>query len=159
MEVKERRMENNLITIGTGVLASGLWSFMKFILTAFFVDDTYQKVLTEQNAVILAITFWSVALINLGVHSYIGFSARAEGKRKRKGAYLVLTGIVAFVKSIAVVSEIVLLFRTDHGMIALLISLVIDTTATVFLVELMITSTAIRRIKKLRQQEAEQRES
>ena len=70
-----------------------------------------------------------------------------------------LTGIVAFVKSIAVVSEIVLLFRTDHGMIALLISLVIDTTATVFLVELMINSTAIRRIKKLRQKEAEQRES
>ena len=39
MGAKTRRLENNLMTVGTGVAAFGVWALVKYILTAFVLNE------------------------------------------------------------------------------------------------------------------------
>ncbi len=144
VKAKENKTEVNLITIGTGVIFFGLWTFIKFMLSYFLADD---RINNNDSGVIYVFTF-VFALFLAFLHCYIGLSARAEGNGKKKSpVYIVVAGILVFLINLFIVIEIFLIFTSEFTF-SLIISVIIDTTSMVFLVELIVNSIKIRQIRK-----------
>ena len=80
---------------------------------------------------------------------FIGLSARAEGKGKRKSVlYLVFTGIIMLVYSFLIIFEAVYFMVQLKHIFTMIVTLIIDVTSLVFLIELMINSIRIRKLRK-----------
>ncbi len=96
MGAKTRRLENNLVTLGTGIIAFGLWAFIKLLLTVMFLGSAYFADSPEEQRLAVVIATWVVAVLTLLMYVWIGLSARAEGKGKRKKpVYLFVVGMIS----------------------------------------------------------------
>ena len=94
MEVKTRRLENNVITLGTGIIAFSIWALLKYAMT-FFSDLSYADEMSAGARVIFFASVIVISLTDVLFHFYIGVSARSEGKGKKKSPlYLVLTAFI-----------------------------------------------------------------
>ena len=149
MDAKIRKTEINLITLGTGVIFFGVWTLVKSLVSFFLLDTEISENLSDEMFIFTIITFWSLIAISFLLNFYVGLSARALGKGKNKSSFfLVVAGIIVFFRSILVVLEIIAAIF-DHGdSINLLISAFIDITTIVFLVELMVYSIRLKKIRK-----------
>lgn len=149
MDAKIRKTEINLITLGTGVIFFGVWTLVKSLVSFFLLDTEIRENLSDEMFIFTIITFWSLIAISFLLNFYVGLSARALGKGKNKSSFfLVVAGIIVFFRSILVVLEIIAAIF-DHGdSINLLISAFIDITTIVFLVELMVYSVRLKKIRK-----------
>lgn len=149
MDAKIRKTEINLITLGTGVIFFGVWTLVKSLVSFFLLDAEIRENLSDEMFIFTIITFWSLIAISFLLNFYVGLSARALGKGKNKSSFfLVVAGIIVFFRSILVVLEITAAIF-DHGdSINLLISAFIDITTIVFLVELMVYSVRLKKIRK-----------
>ena len=63
MDVKIRKTEINLITIGTGVIVLAAWTLVKFLITYFFIglnlgDDS------SSNNIVTYLLIWSFSIIS-----------------------------------------------------------------------------------------------
>ncbi len=157
MNVKARKMEINLITLGTGVILFSAWLFIKFALSYLIYGSDFDEELDEEMMTAANIFLWITAALSSLIYFYIGQSARSEGKGKRKsGFYLFLTGTVILFGALAILLEIVLLSGNTLELIPMLVTLIIDITSQVILIELMVNAVGIR---KLRKKEAQAHES
>lgn len=139
-----RKTEINLITLGSGVILFGLWTLVKFLLTILFADKN-----DNDYAAFFSLSAWVLTLIEFSLRCYIGFSARSEGQGKRKGVlYLVITSIIIFFYFAIIALEIAILFISPEYIFYVIIALIIDSTSTIFLIELMINSVRLRRLRK-----------
>jgi len=155
METELRRRRINLLTLGAGVIAFGIWSVLKTYLyimvdpipMEFDVPEQFQK-----KALIVAYVMVTVILLfDLGLRSYIGLSARAEGLGKKKGnAYIVVTAMMLIV-NIAAWIVYLFLYNYDDGHEALMdyvVSLVVDFTSIVILAQLLYNAILVRRLSR-----------
>lgn len=139
-----RKTEINLITIGTGVILFGLWTFVKFFLTSVFADINHLE-----NSDLFSISAWIITIIELTIRCYIGFSARSEGRGKRKRIlYLILTSFIILIYLPIIALEVLIIFVTPGYIFNMIITLIIDATSVIFLLELMIDSIRLRRLRK-----------
>lgn len=147
MEVKIRRLESNLTTIGTGVIAFGFWGFLKFVLSYLFLGA--QSVGIEDDAtVVLTVFAWGFAILTPLVYFWIGMSARAEGRGKRKSVlYLLMVGWIIFFSTIVILLELYSLTALNDWF-EIIVTLIIDLTRYVFLIELMVYSISLRKLRK-----------
>ena len=65
MGAKTRRLENNLVTLGTGIIAFGLWAFIKLLLTVMFLGSAYFADSPEEQRLAVVIATWVVAVLTL----------------------------------------------------------------------------------------------
>jgi len=155
METELRRRRINLLTLGAGVIAFGIWSVLKTYLyimvdpipMEFDVPEQFQK-----KALIVAYVMVTVILLfDLGLRSYIGLSARAEGLGKKEGnAYIVVTAMMLIV-NIAAWIVYLFLYNYDDGHEALMdyvVSLVVDFTSIVILAQLLYNAILVRRLSR-----------
>lgn len=155
MDARIRKAEIELTTLGSGVIAFGAWTFIKTALNYIFigfdaVED--QDEITKTTVVILT---WVIIAVDLLVRVYVGFSARAEGRNKRRKTplYIILAGGVLFFTVIIALAEIVMLVLMTGGLLNLLVNIIIDITSGVMLLELMINAVRVRRYRKEVQKE------
>ena len=148
MDVKIRRLESNLTTIGTGIIAFGFWGFLKFILSYLFLGAQSVGIDGDEYITVIAVFVWAVAILIPLVYLWIGMSARAEGRGKRKSAlYLFMVGWIIFVSTIAILLELYSLSKLKDWF-EIIVTLIIDLTRYVFLIELMVYSITLRKLRK-----------
>lgn len=148
MDVKIRRLESNLTTIGTGIIAFGFWGFLKFILSYLFLGAQSVGIDGDEYITVVAIFVWAVAILIPLVYLWIGMSARAEGRGKRKSIlYLFMVGWIIFVSTIAILMELYSLSKLKDWF-EIIVTLIIDLTRYVFLIELMVYSISLRKLRK-----------
>ena len=155
MDVKIRKLESNLTTIGTGVIAFGFWGFLKFILSYLFLGAQSVGIDGDEYITVIAVFVWAVAILIPLVYLWIGMSARAEGRGKRKSAlYLFMVGWIIFVSTIAILLELYSLSKLKDWF-EIIVTLIIDLTRYVFLIELMVYSISLRKLRKEQSRGAE----
>lgn len=147
METKIRRLENNVFTLGTGVIAFSVWALLRYTVS-FFLDLSYVEGLEPAVRVAFLIIIVGFALSDVLLHLYIGVSARSEGKGKKKTpVYLVLTVIVIMVYLLAIGYELYLLYFT-RNYFTMLVTMLTDVTSVVIFIELFVYAVQLRRIRR-----------
>ena len=149
MDAKARRLENNLYTIGTGVIAFSFWSFAKFVLYFLIFGPEWIVDPEEEYRTAVLIIVWIFAVVIPLLYLWIGLSARAEGKGKRKRIpYLIITGFIALISLLGVSLDLMSFFYSESGIGNVIITFIIDLTRMVFLIELLASSASLRKIKR-----------
>ncbi len=160
MEAKIRRLENNLVTIGTGVVILSLWTLFKTILYVIVywgkIKDLTSTLQPMETALVFGMVFAAV-LIEFVLHSFIGLSARKEGEGKKiRPIYLIITEIILLLYAALILIELLPLFRAEYFSLISVVSIVIDVTSFAFLIDMISSSVRLRKLKK---QKAEKEES
>ena len=160
MEAKIRRLENNLVTLGTGVVILSLWTLFKTILYVIVywgkIKDLTSTLQPMETALVFGMVFAAV-LIEFVLHSFIGLSARKEGEGKKiRPIYLIITEIILLLYAALILLELLLLFRAEYFSLISVVSIVIDVTSFAFLIDMISSSVRLRKLKK---QKAEKEES
>lgn len=160
MEAKIRRLENNLVTIGTGVVILSLWTLFKTILYVIVywgkIKDLTSTLQPMETALVFGMVFAAV-LIEFVLQSFIGLSARKEGEGKKiRPIYLIITEIILLLYAALILIELLPLFRAEYFSLISVVSIVIDVTSFAFLIDMISSSVRLRKLKK---QKAEKEES
>lgn len=146
MGAQIRRLENTLTTIGTGIVAMAIWQTIKVILQLTLLNQIEKNEETI-SGVIIAI---SITVILGLIECYIGFSARSEGKGKKKsGVYLVWTGLYLAAFFVVLVFEIYLIFTDFDFTVSTIVIAIIDISAFVLNIEMMVSAIKVRRLRKI----------
>ena len=152
MEAKKRRLENNLVTLGTGIIAFGLWAFIKLLLTVFFLGNAYFKDTAEEDRLAALIVTLVVAVLMLLMYVWLGLSARAEGKGKKKNPfYLIVVGLISLFNIVTIPLSILYLlteFNEIEDPLTVFVTIIIDVTTMIFLIQLIYSSVLLRIIGK-----------
>lgn len=152
MGAKTRRLENNLVTLGTGIIAFGLWAFIKLILTVVFLGSAYFEDSPEERRLAVMIATWVIAVLTLLMYVWLGLSARAEGNgKKKKPVYLFVVGIISVYGFVMILIEVFIIitkFNEIGDPFSLFITIIIDVTRMIFLIELIYSSVTLRKIRR-----------
>ena len=155
METTIRRLNDQIYTLGTGIIAFAAWTLLKFTLYC----TVYQKNLVAEMNVdlpmddrVLQVTIiivWIIMFLDALFQCLIGFSARADGRGKRKSVfYLVLIGLRLLYFIPAVLAEAKSFITVETGLLYAVITLFIDGTSIVLLVELLVCAVRVRVMRK-----------
>ncbi len=148
MSAIKNKIEINLITTGTGLMFFGLWTFIKFFLTIVFLGVEYDDNTSDEVKLIATIiTIIAVAIVS-ALFCYVGLSARAEGKGKKKSVvYLIVNGFILFFHILIIILEAAALLFGEN-ILTIIITMIIDATAAVLMLEVMINSIKLRKIRR-----------
>ncbi len=148
MSAIKNKIEINLITTGTGLMFFGLWTFIKFFLTIVFLGVEYDDNTSDEIKLIATIiTIIAVAIVS-ALFCYVGLSARAEGKGKKKSVmYLIVNGFLLFFHILIIILEAAALLFGEN-ILTIIITMIIDATAAVLMLEVMINSIKLRKIRR-----------
>ena len=148
MSAIKNKIEINLITTGTGLMFFGLWTFIKFFLTIVFLGVEYDDNTSDEVKLIATIiTIIAVAIVS-ALFCYVGLSARAEGKGKKKSVvYLIVNGFLLFFHILIIIVEAAALLFGEN-ILTIIITMIIDATAAVLMLEVMINSIKLRKIRR-----------
>lgn len=150
MERELQRSRSSLVISGTAVIAFGLWSVIKLVLSFLLLPDQYSDYLTIDGPgagkalQILALAV--VGLFVLGVHVYVGLCARSEGiKGKRRYFYLAVAILMILFTAASIVLNV--LYPGDSIM-DLIIQILVDITFIAALAELIYSSIVLKRLRR-----------
>ena len=148
MSAIKNKIEINLITTGTGLMFFGLWTFIKFFLTIVFLGVEYDDNTSDEVKLIATIiTIIAVAIVS-ALFCYVGLSARAEGKGKKKSVmYLIVNGLILFFHILIIILEAAALLFSEN-ILTIIITMIIDAPAAVLMLEVMINSIKLRKIRR-----------
>ncbi len=149
MEVQKRKLEINLKTIGTGVILFGVWTFVKFAVNFMLFGSELDEAIGEKARLAFIIVAWIGASLDALSHLYIGMSAKAEGGGKRKGRFFLgLTAVITVLYALVLPVDVAAIFLQQESLTALIVTFIIDATATVFLAEVFLYTVKLRRLRK-----------
>lgn len=144
-----RRLENDLMILGEGIVLISAWTFLKFVITLIAFRNVK---ITPDVDLLYLVMLGVLGIILVGIfllYSFVGLSARSESRGKRKRPiYLILAGILTVTRTLVILSEIVSFFFTRSGVLTIIISLVIDMTSLVFMLEIMGAAVRLRKLRK-----------
>ena len=148
MSAIKNKIEINLITTGTGLMFFGLWTFIKFFLTIVFLGVEYDDNTSDEVKLIATIIAIIAVAIISALFCYVGLSARAEGKGKKKSVmYLIVNGFLLFFHILIIILEAAALLFGEN-ILTIIITMIIDATAAVLMLEVMINSIKLRKIRR-----------
>ena len=148
MSAIKNKIEINLITTGTGLMFFGLWTFIKFFLTIVFFGGEYDDNTSDEVKLIATIIAIIAVAIISALFCYVGLSARAEGKGKKKSVvYLIVNGFLLFFHILIIILEAAALLFGEN-ILTIIITMIIDATAAVLMSEVMINSIKLRKIRR-----------
>ena len=148
MSAIKNKIEINLITTGKGLMFFGLWTFIKFFLTIVFLGVEYDDNTSDEVKLIATIIAIIAVAIVSALFCYVGLSARAEGKGKKKSVvYLIVNGFLLFFHILIIILEAAALLFGEN-ILTIIITMIIDATAAVLMSEVMINSIKLRKIRR-----------
>ena len=143
MKKRLRRNQNYLVMIGTGVIILGFWSVIKTVMflilepqdiTGFSSTIQISGMPIHTSYLILVV----LLSIELATRLYVGLSARSEGFGARKGiTYVIFAILLSILHLAAIVASIASGFRFYDNPADAAVSLLMDITSLVTLVELI----------------------
>ena len=183
---KLRKYESILVISGLGVVAFGLWSIIRAAIYYFlnpldirdyFSDEDLAEMAADGDAngisfftdnmdVVMTTFIFAIMVIDLLLRIYIGLSARAYGRgRRRRGFFIVVAWILAILTLTGVAFSIYDFFKPiidtiqtkDVGALdwsarsgdhAASVSVLVDITSFLVLLELCISSLIVKRTRK-----------
>ena len=169
-EAKLRKYEHALVISGVGVIAFGLWSIIKaaiyFILIpmeqlskAKASDDLAELQalgLTDRGiGYLIAVSILFALIVDFALRLYIGRSAVYDGRRlkKKRFTYVVLAILVAASLASSLLQRCIALGSGDaavwaDAMSSANVSIVVDMTSLLALIEMIIAAIMVRRLRK-----------
>lgn len=157
MDIELRRRRINLSTLGTGVVAFGVWNVLKTILYIFASPVNFVDVddAGAYGAVVSLISYALLGLLlalDLSLRLYIGLSARAEGRGRRKGSGYIIAAAALFAMTAAYyVAAWVTHSNTrleNQAALDYYVSMFVDITAMIMLGDLLYTAIRARKLEK-----------
>lgn len=157
MEIELRRRRINLMALGSGVIAFGVWSVLKTFLYiwvdtyVFEFPDIAPEYIPAANAIAYAMLGFFM-LIDLALRLYIGLSARSVGMGQRKSrAYIILAALILV--SSAVTWILMLMSHTstrleNQSAMDYYVSLFVELSSAAVLAEMVYTAIRIRKLEK-----------
>ena len=155
MQREIRRCHDHLVSIGTGVSLFGIWTVVRIIMKIILEREMIMSETMGSNpevsqglaTAIIVLLVATVSVIILGIHLYIGLSARKEGlDGKQRTGYLIATGFFIIIYCIGIAVEL-LSFRTlFQSTTDGVVTIFIDITVIVTLVELMFNAVRVRKL-------------
>ena len=155
METELRRRRSELLTLGYGIIAFGLWSVLKTYLYTWVDPIIGEADVTAENrtaAVIVAyIMITMVLAVDFGLRLYVGMSARAEGMGKKKGrgyiivaALMLLISVLLWFLSLGYIQS-----RAENdSLMDYIISMVVDLTSIAILARLVYNAVKVRQLRR-----------
>lgn len=143
MRMRLRRNQNYLVIIGTGVIVFGIWSVIKAVMflvlggqdiSGFFSD-------VQLSGMPIRMGYLSVVgllAVELAARMIVGLCARAEGYGRKMGnGYVLLAIALSVFHLLAVVTGISSRFRFYDSPADGLVSLLMDLTSLITLIEMV----------------------
>ncbi len=156
MEKELRRCSVTLVSLGTGMIAFGVWTVLNAVLY-FLMGQGLEVDAREYGAVsVLLVKIFTfifvllVTLIALWLHVIIGRAARAEGMGNRpRRNYLPLAGFVLACNLVITAVSIAGFFldSPEQGLLASLASMAVQLTSDFFQYKLIVTARRLRRLR------------
>ena len=153
LQARVRRLQDTLSIVGIGVIAFASWSLVKSVLLLLLYDEETQRQFYSINDSIsmhdFYIAFVIIVGIDLAIRLYVGLSARAEGRGKRKGAvYLVIATILA-ITSVVGIAFVLLGMSSGPSLFDMFMTVVIEATSVATLVLMVFCALRLRRLNRL----------
>lgn len=157
METELRRRRIDLMTLGSGVIAFGVWSVVKSILYLMVMPSDFSslEIDPELRGIAVALGYAFVILLIVLTQSlrlYVGLAARAEGRGRKKGpAYIV---IVVLILAFDTAVWLILLGDFWSGKLSnqsrldYVVSTAVDLTSMATLVDLLYTALRVRKLSR-----------
>lgn len=154
MEREIRRCQDHLISIGTGVSLFGIWTVIRIVMSIIverrFIMSEIQKSTEEDPVLVMTVLCLIAVLLSiliLSIHLYIGLSARREGlDEKKRTGYLIVNGLFIIIYCIAITAELICFRKAFYSIADGIITIFIDITMLVTLVELMFNAVRVRKL-------------
>lgn len=157
MERRLRKSQNNLVVIGYGVIAFGVWSVIKIVLYTALNTDI--NMLSAEGETVPVEVFWFIMLIflafELSLRLYVGFSAVYEGRgRKKRFGYIILALLMALI-SFALVAANLAAFGSDESPGKTVVTIIVEASSSIMLAEMAIFAVRVKLLgRKLAEQES-----
>ena len=158
METERRRRQIALSTLGSGVIVFGAWSILKTLLylwvtpSAAALPDDISPEFAHAAKIILNMMVGCFLAADMGLRLYLGLSARAESRGRRKSAVYIVLGAVMLLVNLYVMFYTLLnigqLRLEKQSEIDYYVSLFVDTTSTAMLAELLYNAVRLRQLEK-----------
>ncbi len=158
-----RHKKDNLIISGIALMVIGVWDIVKFamaiILNPKMLLDAVKDAGIEPGQevvgeVIFLIIFIVLLLFDLGIRCFIGLSARAEGRGKKKGwLYLIIAVLMACLLLSAIYTSAYSLFNDVEKALpdswdSIAASSLLDILSVIAIVDIIISSVTVKKIRK-----------
>lgn len=162
MQRELRKYENSLSVSGLVVILFGLWSVLKLGLRLVFstlglmntAEDTIVDPEIQKGFLYLAIAILAVLILELGLRLYIGLTARAESRGKKKTVvYLIIAVLLAAYSVYSLVALIRSFAAVDF--FESLVSVLVELSGLFALAELIFSAIKVKQIRKKMEEEAE----
>ena len=158
MEKELRRRRISLMTLGSGVIAFGVWSLLKTFLYLWVdpIPMDFEDIPPEFRHIAVIIGYVLVGIfmaIDLSLRLYLGRSARAAGRGTKKSCAYIVVAVLLLASS--AVSLILILFSKDGGrtsnqsVMDYYVSLFVEFTSMSILAELVYTAIRVKKLEKL----------
>ena len=150
-----RKNQNTLVIVGKGVIAFGVWTAVKTVLSAMLMDDIENAIQgAETGEPVPALAVYAILavilLLLLGFRALIGRAAIAEGRGRKSGwLYLVLAGLLALTDLAALVTSIVWIEDAFKSVMDLVVTVVVELTSIVTTAELILSAIRVKRLTRL----------
>ena len=156
-ERRLNKLNEMLIVSGTGVITFGFWTVIKVFLMLIFkfdeINDLMDGDLTnpEQRWDVILIMI-IVCLIIIGIRSYVGLSARAEGMGRHKRVSYIIVAVFMLVFEVAGTIEglDMLVDASFDKTVDNVIELLVDITSYIILIQMIISAIGVRIVKARR---------
>lgn len=159
-DIKNRRLKDILISSGTGVVMFAVWGVVRTILNFTLVNknnNEFAEITSELGEgqyadiffAVLAILTCAILAAEVGIRLFVGLSARAEGKGKKRGwAYVIVAYIMIPIYLAGLVVSIINIATVNTGIIDMIVTVLVEATSLFAFVELAVSATRLKRIKK-----------
>lgn len=143
---------------GTGVIMFAVWSLLRTVMTfiisrntgidMFLTTDAEGAPELDMLPVMIAIFIFIIA-IELGIRLFVGLSARAEGKgRKKSMLYIIIACIMIPIYIAAIVFGIISATGGTMNVLDTVISLCVEVTSVLAYIELVVSGIKVKRLTK-----------
>ena len=151
LRLQMRKNQSDLAAIGLGVIAFGIWSVIKSVLSVAL--DTERALGSFEGDKYLILAFWIMLAIllaiDLALRFYIGSSAIAEGKgASRSAGYIVLALLMGALSFVLLVAG---LFVQDAfaNIVNTVVTMIVELTSDVLMLEMGISAIRVRRLRRI----------
>ena len=156
MKQKLRRLENNLVISGTGLMAFTVWSFIRVLLFVYTFRDELMELMRQQDdwdgddipfSLVLLVVVILLAIVALP-SLYVAKAARDEGRRRKsRKAYIVLAMIMLIPQALGAIYSIADIFVADDAFDAS-VTAIIDITVHAVFAETVTTAIRVKKYRK-----------
>jgi hypothetical protein len=163
-QIEIRKSQNTLIVVGSGIVLFSIWTVVKTMGTLFLLrKETVEGIrnmmepvegITDDAVFLLLIVMFVVfSAVLMGIRMYVGMSAIAEGRGKRRSRLYIFIAIVMIIGNILYFFTGFFSTGAPEQLGALsrdqsISTLIIDATSVIMLTQMVISALKIRKFRK-----------